>query len=106
MDETHSRQHRAAVAVAVVAVCATPGAFAAPAVLADAQLEAVTAGVLQAPPQAHGEQGAVIVADGSVLVLERDQRMALREDAQQGLQALNVVGAVGSDVGNAANLLS
>lgn len=48
----------------------------------------------------------MILADGSVLVLVRDQRISLRDDAQLGLQALNVVGATGSDVGNAANVLT
>ena len=79
-------------------------AFAAPPALTDTALDTVTAGGPAQP--ADGVRPVVIVADGATYVLAGGQSVHLEGESQMSLRALNVVGAAGSDVGNAVNVVA
>jgi hypothetical protein len=93
-----------AAAAAATAAGFAPATFAAPAALSDAALDTVTAGTTAQP--AEGKPPVVIVADGARYTFVGEQRVHLSGDAQEQARALNVVGAAGSDVGNAVNVLT
>lgn len=90
------------VLAAVFASSLAQSALAAPPALTDATLDGVTAG--GAAP-AGGDPPVVIVADGATFVFHDEQSVHFDGEAQKSLRALNVVGASGSDVGNAVNVL-
>lgn len=94
-----------ALAAAMAASLARPLA-AEPTALTDAALDDVTAGALTGTPVADGERPAVIVADGASYTLDSRQTVELSDDAQVAARVLNATAASGSDVGNAANVLS
>lgn len=94
-----------ALAAAMAAALAQPLA-AGPSSLTDAALDGVTAGSLPPTPVADGQRPAVIVADGARYTLDSRQTVELSGDAQLAARVLNATGASGSDVGNAANVLS
>lgn len=107
MNAMHWVRPRASTALAAaVAACIAQTSLGAPAPLADAELDAVTAGGPQASAPADGRRPAVIVADGAQYTLNQNQSVLLQGDAQAGIRALNVVDVAGSDVGNAVNVLS
>jgi hypothetical protein len=89
------------------ASCSARTTCAAPA-LSDAALDAVTAGTagMAVLAPADGARSAVVVADGAAYTLERRRGVRLEGDAQSGSRGFNVVGAAGSDVGNAVNVLA
>jgi hypothetical protein len=89
---------------AILASGIAGAAVAAPPTLTDAALDGVTAGGPAQP--ASGEPPVVIVADGATYVFDGEQSVLMEDKAQQGLRALNVVAASGSDVGNTVNVQS
>jgi hypothetical protein len=78
-------------------------ALATPPALTDTALDAVTAGGPAQP--ADGHPPVVIVADGATYTFAGGQNVHFEGETQKNLRALNVVGAGGSDVGNAVNAL-
>jgi hypothetical protein len=92
------------VLAAILASGVAGAAVAAPPTLTDAALDGVTAGGPSQP--ASGDPPVVIVADGATYVFDGEQNVLMEDKAQQGLRALNVVAASGSDVGNAVNVQS